>query len=205
MSPPGPIPHDFRPLTPGGSKSQKSRPRPNAMRGRFALWALCFGMYFVGDRVPPERSRSRFLPREIWTLKDENLKFRSNVASIHFISMPHYFNDVYLQAHIFFMCIGANPLPLRPNQGPQIGLHLGRVPLRITLIHAVIFVSCMSMSTSMKALIDTLNPSSTIRIFRVPSPIMGHILLCLPQYFVKLFLCMIIYHLYIICGHRINQ
>jgi len=166
LSPPGPIPRDFRPLAPGGSKSQKSRPRPNATRGRFALWATCFGMYLGGDSVPPGRSRSRFLSREIWTLKDKNLNFRSNVVSIHFISMPHYFNDVYLQAHIFFMCIGANPLLLRPNQGPQIGLHLGRVPLQITLIHAVILVSCMSMSTSMKAPIVTLNPSSTIRIFR---------------------------------------
>jgi len=79
-------------------------------------------MYLGGDRIPPGRSRLRSLPWEMWTLKDENLKFRSNVVSIHFISMPHYFNDVYFQAHIFFMCIGANPLPLRPNQGPRISL-----------------------------------------------------------------------------------
>ena len=80
----------------------------------------------------------------MWTLKNENPKLRSNTVSTHFVSVPPYPNYLYLQAPIFFTCIGADPLPLCPNQDPWVGLHLGRVPLRITPIHAVILVSCMS-------------------------------------------------------------
>jgi hypothetical protein len=56
------------------------------------------------------------------------------------------FKCAYLQALIFFIFLGSGLLSLCSNQGLEVNLHLGWVPLQIASIPGVDIVSGMSIS-----------------------------------------------------------
>jgi hypothetical protein len=66
----GSIQHEFEPLWPGGSKSQKLGLRPNAACGCFALLGECWRMYLTGFHTLLLLLHSFLPPREMQTCLD---------------------------------------------------------------------------------------------------------------------------------------
>jgi hypothetical protein len=125
---------------PGGSKSRKSRLRPIAACGRFALSSTNYSACLLGVRALPAPSRSRSVSRKVGTHSGENQELRYNAVSLHFAIPRPYSTDTYLQAPIFPIPIGAITLSLCPDQGYWADQCLGLPPSGVRLIPAIYWV-----------------------------------------------------------------